>query len=163
MSPQGALDIVNSLVDSGLVVAERVGPALLVSLNRDHLAVDPLVALVRLRGRLIELLTGELCAWPGLAGAWLFGSAARGDGDRDSDVDLLLVANETVEDPGWVEKTAELRDHVRRWTGNDVQLVEHDRSSFARLVKTKNRLITAIRSDGVSLTPGSPALLREAA
>jgi len=163
MSAQGALDIVNALVDSGLVVADRVGPALLVSLNRDHLAADPLIALVRLRGRLIEILTDELSTWPGLAGAWLFGSVARGDGDRDSDVDLLLVANETVEDPGWVEKNAELRDHVRRWTGNDVQLVEHDRSSFARLVKTKNRLIMAIRSDGVSLTPGSVALLREAA
>ena len=56
-----------------------------------HILAEPLISLGRTRARLIQRLTGELDAWPLLAGAWLFGSAARGTGDRESDVDLLLV------------------------------------------------------------------------
>ena len=47
------------------------------------------------------------------------------------------------------------------WTGNKAQLVEHTTRAFARLVQVRNPLIDAIRQDGVALTPGSDALLRE--
>jgi len=163
VSPQGALDVVNDLDDAGLLVVTRAGSALMVSLNRDHLAVDALTALVGLRGRLIERLTEELNGWSGLAGAWLYGSMARGDGGRQSDVDLLLIAAANIEHPVWAQATTQLRDQVRGWTGNDTQLVEHSRESFARLVKRRNPLIAAVRADGIPLTVNSPSLLRGAA
>lgn len=155
--------MVNELSVTGLVSAERVGQALLVSLNRKHLAAEPLMALVALRGRLVERLTAELASWPELGGAWLFGSTARGDGGPNSDVDLLLVAEATLDDDNWAEATARLIDCVRIWTGNHVQLVEHTRRSFARLVKTRNPLIASLRVDGIALTPRTRALLRGAA
>jgi len=163
VSPQGSLTLVNELSEAGLVTAERVGPALMLSLNREHLAAEPLIALVKLRGRLVSRLTQWLAGWRGLAGAWLFGSAARGEGGRDSDVDLLLVADATTDDVGWQKATAELRNAVRLWTGNEVQLVEHSRASLAELVDTANPFIAAVRDHGIALTAPCPELLRRRA
>jgi predicted nucleotidyltransferase len=160
ISPQGTLRLVNDLSDSGIVLTQLAGRSLLVSLNRDHLAAEPLVALASLRGRLVERLTAELEGWPHLAAAWLFGSAARGDGDRTSDIDLLLVAETTVEDEDWVERAADLTGQVRAWTGNKVQLVEHTRGSFANLVKRRNPLVVSLRADGIPLTSRTRELWR---
>jgi predicted nucleotidyltransferase len=160
VSPQGALSVVNELNEAGLVLVEQAGRALLVSLNRDHLSAEPLVSLVMLRGRLIERLRAVLATWPSLAGAWLFGSAARADGGSDSDIDLLLVAESDLDDAEWAAATADLRARVGAWTGNPVQVVEHTSKTFGQLVKRRNPLIAALRADGIALTDHSRELLR---
>ncbi len=162
VAPQTAVTVVNELVDVGLVHAQHLGPAWLVTLNRTHLLASPLVALGRTRGRLIEMLTGELAQWTDLAGAWLFGSAARATGGRHSDVDLLLVAEANIETEPWEAAAARLVDQVHLWTGNQAQLVEHSRSSFARLIRDGNALVAAVRDEGIPLTPGTRSLLRRA-
>jgi hypothetical protein len=163
ISPQGALRLVNELAGTGLILTQPAGRALLVSLNRDHLAAEPLASLVSLRGRLVERLSAELAHWPHLAAAWLFGSTARGDGGPASDVDLLLVADTSLDDEGWVEASGGLRGHVHAWTGNQAQLVEHTRRSFAQLLKRNNPLVAALRAEGIPLTPDTRVLLRHAA
>ncbi len=163
VSAQAALDHVNELVDAGIVVADQAGSALMVSLNRDHLAADAVTALVELRGRLVEKLTSDLTTWDRLAGAWLFGSMARGDGTRDADIDLLLVTDTEIDNPAWVDATAGLRDRVRAWTGNEGQFVEHTRRSFTRLVELGNPLIAALVAEGIPLTPESRQMIRGAA
>ena len=163
VSAQTALNLVDELSLVGLVHAERVGGLILVALNRDHIFVEPLNALVRARGRLIERMSEELATWPGLAAAWLFGSAARGDGDRSSDIDLLLVAEADTEDAAWVSNVATLADHVHEWTGNPAQITEHTWGSFEQLARDGNVLVSAIRDDGVPLTPGSRRRLRDVA
>lgn len=162
-SPQGALSYMKTLTGAGIVFAERVGPAMMVSLNRQHLAAEPLIALVRARGRLIERLREELGEWPELAGAWLFGSTARGDGGPDSDVDLLVVSEATTESHEWTEATSRLRERIGLWTGNEVELIEHTKTSFAALVRGSNPLVDTVRTEGIPLTAGSTALLRNAA
>lgn len=67
-----------------------------------------------------------------------------------------------MEGADWVAATARLREHVHAWTGNEAQLVELTQASFASLVKDHNPLITAVRADGVTLTPGSRTVLRGA-
>jgi predicted nucleotidyltransferase len=163
VSAQTALNLVDELSLVGLVQAERAGGLILVVLNRRHILVEPLYALVRARGRLIERMSEELETWPDLAAAWLFGSAARGDGDRSSDVDLLLVAEADTGNPAWVGNVATLADHVYEWTGNLVQITEHTWESFEQLVRDGNVLVSAIRDDGVPLTPGSRRRLRDVA
>jgi len=160
VAPQTALTLVNELSAIGLVSAQRAGQAQLVSLNRSHLLVPPLVALTRSRDRLTESLRGELSAWPGLAGGWLFGPVARGGGDRGTVVELLLVASTTTETPGWRDATDRLVRQVQSWTGNRVQLVEHSRGSFALAIRGGSPVIAAIREEGVPLTQGSQSLLR---
>jgi hypothetical protein len=65
--------------------------------------------------------------------------------------------------PSGANATARLVDQVPAWTGNQIQLVEHSIASFAELVRTRNHLVTAIREDGIALTPTTPLLLRPAA
>ena len=163
VSAQTALNLVDELSLVGLVHAERAGGVILVALNRGHIFVEPLVALVRTRGRLIEQMSEELATWPGLAAAWLFGSAARGDGDRSSDIDLLVVAEADTGDPTWGSNVAALADHVHEWTGNPVQIIEHTWRSFEQLARDGNVLVSAIRDDGVPLTSGSRRRLRDVA
>jgi predicted nucleotidyltransferase len=162
VSPQGALQVVNELAVAGIVAVTPAGRALMVSLNRDHLAVEPILGLVGVRARLVDRLTAELAGRPNLAGGWLFGSAARGDGDLHSDIDLLLVSGR-AHDAAWESACADLASRVRAWTGNPTQLVEHTGRSFATLVRRRNPLIAALRSDGIPLTPASSELLRGAA
>lgn len=160
VAPQTALNVINELSEAGIVSANPAGSARMVSLNGAHLAAEPLISLARTRARLVTRLTEELAGWDGLGGAWLFGSAARGSGDRESDVDLLLVAENSTETASWAESAARIISDVHSWTGNPAQLVEHTTGSFARLVRDRNPLVDAIREDGIPLTPGSDALLR---
>lgn len=162
VSPQTALDTVNDLAESGLVSLERAGRALMVAFNRDHLLAQPLIAALETRGRLVAHLTHELRGWRQLAGAWLLGSGARGDGDRHSDIDLLLVAKTSTDATAWLDASARLVDRVQAWTGNEAQLVAHTRASLSKLVKSDNPLIVAVRAEGIPLTPASRALLRAA-
>jgi hypothetical protein len=80
------------LVDQGIVRAIWMGRNQVHELNRDHIAADIAIMLGDLRGRLWERFRDEFKGWkvrPLYACA--FGSAARGDGDEASDIDLLLV------------------------------------------------------------------------
>lgn len=163
VSPQGALTLVNELARAGLVRVERAGTSLMVTLNRDHLAAEAVIALVAVRARLVQRLTDELAGWDDLAGGWLFGSAARGDGHADSDIDLLLVATRSIDTDQWEQETVVLLDRVEGWTGNAVQMVEHTRRSFAALVRADNPLVEAVRLEGIPLTPKTRQLLRRVA
>ena len=131
----------------------------MVALNRNHLAADPLLALIGLRGELIRRLRERLAEWPNLEGAWLFGSVARGDADRKSDIDLLIVAND-LQAPDLHAHLTQLHADVRSWTGNDLQLVEHTPESWRKLVRSRNPLVEQVRLDGVTLA-GDTALLLE--
>ncbi len=151
--------VIEDLIRAGLVNETVAGRSSMVALNRNHLAAGPLVELAGLRGELIRRLRERLSQWPDLKGAWLFGSVARGDADSQSDIDLLIVAHD-LEAPDLHSLVVQLQADVRSWTGNDVQLVEHTTESWRKLVRSKNPLVEQMRSDGVSLTGDTAALLK---
>lgn len=131
----------------------------MVVLNRSHLAAAPVLALAGLRGELIRRLRERLSDWPDLLGAWLFGSVARGDADSESDIDLLIVADD-LESPDLHARLAQLQTDLGSWTGNDLQLVEHSQASWRQLVRTRNPLVEQLRLDGIGLTADAGALLK---
>ena len=159
VAPGNASAVVEDLIRAGLVNELVAGRSSMVALNRNHLAAGPLVALAGLRGELIRRLRERLAVWPNLEGAWLFGSAARGDADGKSDIDLLIIAND-LQAPDLHALIARLQADVRSWTGNDLQLVEHTPESWRKLVRSKNPLVEQMRSDGVSLTGDTAAPLK---
>lgn len=158
VSPGNASAVIEELIGAGLVSETVAGRSSMVVLNRNHLAAGPVLALAGLRGELVRRLRERLSAWPDLLGAWLFGSVARGDADSDSDVDLLIVA-EDLRSTDLHERLAQLHTDVRSWTGNDLQLVEHSPASWRKLVRAKNPLVEQIRLDGIALTASSASLL----
>jgi len=158
VAPGNASAVIEELIQAGLVSETVAGRSSMVVLNRDHLAAGPVLALAGLRGELIRRLRERLSAWPELNGAWLFGSVARGDADSDSDVDLLIVADD-LQSIDLHERLSRLEADVRSWTGNDLQLVEHSPSSWRKLVRAKNPLVEQIRLDGIALASDSASLL----
>ena len=80
------------LVEQGIVRATEMGRNRVHELNRDHVAAPIAEALAGLRLALWQKLRGTLSGWnPKPVYACVFGSAARGDGDAQSDIDVLLV------------------------------------------------------------------------
>jgi len=80
------------LVQQGIVTATQMGRNQVHELNRDHIAAAAAELLAGLRLELWRRLRETLGGWrPRPVYACAFGSAARGDGGPDSDIDLLLV------------------------------------------------------------------------
>ena len=159
VAPGNASAVIEELIQAGLVSETVSGRSSMVELNRSHLAAAPVLALAGLRGELIERLRQRLSAWPDLPGAWLFGSVARGDADRESDIDLLIVADD-LRSTELHDRLAQLHADVRSWTGNDLQLVEHSQTSWRKLVRAKHPLVEQIRLDGIALAGDTASLLR---
>jgi predicted nucleotidyltransferase len=141
-------------------------PSVLYSLNRDHIAAPVALALVGLRGALLDRLRGTLAAWKvAPAHASLFGSAARGDGDVDSDIDLFVVrpARVSAEDPAWREQLEALERDVRRWTGNHAGISEVGEDELARLAAERPPVVAELERDAVTLAGDDPRRLLTAA
>lgn len=150
-SPQGTLDIVEDLADGGIVTLRRAGRSRMVALNREHLAYAALADLISLRSRLVDALRDRLGGWRSLDAAWLYGSAARDDGTSDSDIDVLLVGSVDDEER-WLGRVDLLREDITRWTGNASDVHSYRRDEFQRLVRERNPIIEALRTDGIVLS-----------
>jgi hypothetical protein len=148
------------LVEQGIVRATLMGRNQVHELNRDHLAAPVADVLAGLRSELWRRFRDELGRWdPRPLYACVFGSAARGDGDVSSDIDLLLVhptlalrtrsGAEAVE--RWPRQLDDLRALVHRWTGNQLQVVDLSLYEWRHAPKTHERLLADVERDGVEL------------
>lgn len=159
-SQRGVSDALSRLVDQGIVLRRDAGPARLHQLNRDHVAAAVVLEMAQLRSRLLARLRYTLGLWdPAPVHASLFGSAARRSGDASSDIDLLLIAHDAdVADERWLDQVDGLRQDVRRWTGNDTQIVVLSVSERLDLLRDErpDALLRSIRADAVDLA-GEPA------
>lgn len=145
---------VDRLVVQGTVIATQMGRNRVHELNRDHVAAPAAALLADLRIELWRRLRSTFAEWdPAPLYACAFGSAARGDGDEDSDIDVLVVRPVFASaDPGerltgrisemtarsqgrliparrradWDAQVDALEAQVPRWTGNALHLVELD-------------------------------------
>ncbi|MDA8311079.1 MAG: nucleotidyltransferase domain-containing protein [Actinomycetota bacterium] len=150
-------------------------------LNREHLAAPVAELLAKLRPELFSRIRAELSKWrPKPYYACVFGSAARADGGTTSDIDLLLVHAPFPGDPKppkqkrigdslmqmfstpppvvaseakrWPAQIERLREKVRGWTGNPVQVVD---LSWAEWVTHRGDpgLFDEMRRDAIEVTP----------
>lgn len=121
-SEDGIRKVLVRLAGQGIVLADRVGNAYAYQLNRDHLAADSIIALAHARTALLERLEAQLAAWcPMPVYAAVFGSAARGDTTPSSDIDILVIRPDDVDEDAWEEQVTALAAQVTRWTGNDAR------------------------------------------
>jgi predicted nucleotidyltransferase len=88
----GVRRVLARLVEQGIVQATEMGRNRVHELNREHISAAAAELFAGLRLELWKRLREELAGWdPQPLHAAVFGSAARGDGGPESDIDLLLV------------------------------------------------------------------------
>jgi hypothetical protein len=148
----------------GIVHRQAAGRAYLHTLNRDHIAAPAVVLLADLRSELLRRLRDAFERWdPAPMHASMFGSAARADGDAESDVDLLVVRPRGIdeEDPRWRAQLDALNDAVYAWTGNHAGVIELDEAGVERLRRDPPAIVGDLRADGIDLAGISVRALLE--
>ena len=130
-------------------------------LNRHHLAAPAVELLAGMRTEFLSRVREAIAEWEvAPVHASIFGSAARGDGDTNSDIDLFVVRPASVDEETaeWRSEVESLVEDVRSWTGNHVAVIEQDERDVGRLRRSKPRVLEELRRDGIDLA-GTP--LRE--
>jgi predicted nucleotidyltransferase len=175
------------LVDQGVVTATAVGRNRVHELNRDHVAADVAILLSGLRLEMWKRLRTALAKWrPRPIYACVFGSAARGDGGPESDIDVLLVhppfpgekkpsRSATIREvlgnlaldfalpvtteadaSKWTAQTESLHGLVQRWTGNRLQIVDVSVYEWTHRLHLSDGLWDEIARDAVMLIQPNP-------
>lgn len=146
--------ILRELTAAGLVDHTPAGSSSLFVLNREHLAAGAVEILATMRQQLWARIAEHARTWNRRPLAVVvFGSAARGDGTIDSDIDLLVVRPLDTDDgdPAWQDDLTDLASHVARWTGNPCEILDRSEQELAAMAANGERLLTGIRMDGRAL------------
>ncbi len=163
----GVRRAIERLAEHGVCLAEEVGGRVVYTLNYDHVLYDVVAALLRTDGALVRRLRRELASWePRPVSAVIFGSAARGDGDVASDIDVLLIRPTQLPDMRrreWARQVHELRSSVYHWTGNRLQVLDWTALMLRRHERSQQSLVHAVLDEGLTVA-GAPLvnLLRAA-
>jgi hypothetical protein len=153
-SQEGVRKALQRLVREGVVQTTEMRGTTLFSLNRAHLAVPALDVLTSMRGELMRRIREQVASWslPPIHLS-MFGSAARGDGGPDSDIDLFLVRRDDVDplDPVWDRQIGDLREAVHDWTGNHAAFLEQSQEELRLLRASASPLLDEWRRDAIHL------------
>ena len=150
------------LAASGLVLRVPHPPTVLYQLNREHVAAPFVEGLANLRHALLDRIRSEAQAWSRPAAAvWLFGSAARGEGSADSDIDILVVRFKNLDEDEqmWRTQLSQLEENVRRWSGNPCAVLELSMDELTVSVRTGHKLVSELRRDAVLLFGAHPSAI----
>jgi predicted nucleotidyltransferase len=142
------------LAEDGLVRATEAGNAYLYTLNREHLGAPAIELLAGIRAEFERRLRAEIAAWKvAPAHLSLFGSAARGQGDTRSDIDVFVVRPPRVSErePRWRAQLERLSDRIYTWTGNHVGLSEISATDIRRLRRERPPVVEELRRDAITL------------
>lgn len=153
-SPRATKLVLDRLVEHGLVFREEVGRSQAYTLNWDHLAATPVFELANLRLTLFHRLQAAVERWSvPPCHLSVFGSAARADGDVDSDIDIFLVRPSGVdeEDKEWRGQVSPLAGEIFRWTGNHAGISEVDEDDLDRLRSDRPAILESLRRDAVDI------------
>jgi predicted nucleotidyltransferase len=173
------------LVEEGIVLATQMGRNKVHELNRDHVAAPVAELLAGLRLELWRRLREALGQWdPKPINASVFGSAARGDGGPESDIDILIIhppfpgerrlpksviemlvdlampMASPAQEERWNGQVDRLHGDVRRWTGNAAQIVDlsvHQWRDRAEPALFDSICEESVRLAGIELSAISPS------
>ncbi len=89
----------------------------------------------------------------------VFGSFARGDAHKDSDIDVLAVppSEARVDDGRWTAAVGQWTDRAARIAGNPVNLLEATMLELPKLVRRERELWRTIVEEGVVLVGAFPS------
>lgn len=81
----------------------------------------------------------------------VFGSLARGDAHAGSDIDIVVVRPDGVDDDHdpWHATLEQWRQYARRLTGNPVEILDVGAADAARRLRSRRPLWADIRDHGI--------------
>jgi predicted nucleotidyltransferase len=157
-SVAGVRLVLQRLAATGLVHVDDLGNSLLYRLNRKHLVAPIVEQLANLRSTLIARLADEISGWqiPPVH-ASVYGAIARGDGELDSDVDLLLIRPDQheLDDALWEDQIGRLMQTVVDLTGNPAHVFELSQTELAGHLATADPILNDWMHPSIQLT-GAP-------
>lgn len=166
-SHTSTLRALNRLVEQGIVHVQEAGRAKLFSLNRDHLLTPALLDIANatssIRGRLSAVIDGWQVA---CLHASLYGSVARGEAGRSSDIDLLVVRPgrlSAADREVWDGQLAELEHLVFAWTGNPLSWLDTTRTDLLRAQAAGEPIFQSWQGDAILLVGRPLAALMKSA
>jgi len=151
-----ALRVIDHESDRGLVLVEHAGRARMCRFNKDHLAANAIVELLTLRERMINVIRDEISTWvikP--LHSSLFGSAARGGGGTESDLDVLVVRPEDVSENEWERQKYASGLNLKKKIGNTVSWFDISLAEMTNAKKAAEPIFSEWAKDGISLTESS--------
>lgn len=88
----------------------------------------------------------------------VFGSAARANGDVESDIDVFVVRPEAIgeDNEQWRAQIDKLTKDVESWSGNHAGIAEVSEADLRRLQRDRPPLVRELERDAVLLA-GTPA------
>ncbi len=136
---------------AGLVVAEPSPPSLLYRANQDHLALPPLVTLLRLDDELRARMAEHVGDWRvAPASVVIYGSVARAEAGAGSDLDVLVVRPDAIEpdEATWQTQLAGLANRVHRWTGRRASVIDMSRREAIQGLTDREPFLVGADRDG---------------
>ena len=153
ISAPRAVEIVNHASERGLITVEIAGRSRMCRFNRDHLAAGAVIELVTLRERTLRAIEAEIASWRiDPLHASLFGSAARGDGNSNSDLDLLLIRRLGEPEEEWEEQKYTSGARLKAMTGNHVSWFDISLTELKRAMRASEPIIAEWKKDSITLS-----------
>jgi predicted nucleotidyltransferase len=149
-SEPGIRKVLVRLARQGIVHSTRIGGTYAYQLNREHIAATPIIQLARLTQSLLKQIEEYLENWdPRPRYAAIFGSAARGTMTEESDIDILLVRDDSTQIDIWDAQVTALASKVTNWTGNDTRPLEY---TVSELFAARNDpVVSDVVKDGLTV------------
>jgi predicted nucleotidyltransferase len=148
----GQAVVLDRLVRDGLVLAQRANTGYLYRLNRAHVLSPAVLSAVGTRQEILDRLrTAAAALDPAPVSVALYGSFVRRQAGPDSDVDLLLVLDETFDrhaDP-WQAQLDALERQVLAWTGNGLEVLQLSTRQVADALAAKEPLMQSLLDEAV--------------
>jgi predicted nucleotidyltransferase len=164
VSSAQASRVLPGLVALGVVERREVPPSALFRLVPEHVAARAVVLLVDARELAIHevsRLATELRPTP--ISVVIFGSFARGEAVAGSDIDVVVVRRDVVDedDAAWRRAIDGWAQHARRVTGNRVELLEVSQAEAGRRLRSRQPLWLDVQRDGLVVFGRDLASLRK--
>jgi predicted nucleotidyltransferase len=163
VSPAQASRVLPELEQQGFLERRDVPPAVLFRLTPGHVVTRLLRDLASVRRKVITEI-GELARNidPPAVSVLLFGSFARGTADAESDIDVVVIRADGVDEDTdrWGDSIEVFRRSVESLSGNSVDLLEMTEASAAAAIRRGSDLWQGISKDGIVVLGADIASLR---
>lgn len=168
-SHASTLRALTRLATQGIVHVQPAGRAKLYILNRSHMLTPAILEMTASTDAIRQRLSAAIEEWevPCLH-ASIFGSSARGQTHSASDIDVLVVRQESLDSEEariWDVQLSDLERSVFEWTGNPLSWFETTVGDLERALAAGESIFQSWRDEGIvvfgtplaSLLPSSTA------